>query len=179
MVASTSLNTINQGDAFANGGWVSGLKTALTYCVPFLVTTYGARHLMHSMEARRGSEVTKATGETIFTGPIPALYDRFMGPMLFRLYAAGLARRLDEHDGGRVLEIAAGTGIVTEALIEVLPPAVEIVATDLNQAMVDFAAAKPGMTRVPRRTTRSSLSASCRRASPASRRDRRSAAPRR
>lgn len=88
-----------------------------------------------------------ATSDAVFAGSIPALYDRFMGPMLFRPYAADIARRLAGLDRGRVLETAAGTGIVTEALIEALPPAVEIVATDLNQAMVDFAAAKPGMTR--------------------------------
>lgn len=88
-----------------------------------------------------------ATSDAVFAGSIPALYDRFMGPMLFRPYAADLARRVADLGSGRVLETAAGTGIVTEALIAALPSAVEIVATDLNQAMVDFAAAKPGMTR--------------------------------
>ena len=39
------------------------------------------------------------------------------------------------------------TGIVTQALAERLPPAVDIVATDLNQAMIDFAGAKPGLAR--------------------------------
>jgi len=88
-----------------------------------------------------------ATGDTVFAGSIPALYDRFMGPMLFRPYAADLARRLADLKSGRVLETAAGTGIVTEALIAALPPAIEIVATDLNQAMVDFASTKPGIAR--------------------------------
>ena len=87
------------------------------------------------------------TGDTVFAGSIPALYDRFMGPMLFEPYAADLARRLADLRSGRVLETAAGTGIVTEALIAALPASVEIVATDLNQAMVDFASAKPGMGR--------------------------------
>ena len=41
----------------------------------------------------------------------------------------------------RVLEIAAGTGVVTRALASALPASVSIVATDLNQAMVDRAAA--------------------------------------
>ncbi len=87
------------------------------------------------------------TGDTVFAGSIPALYDRFMGPMLFRPYAADLARRLADLKDGRVLETASGTGIVTEALIAALPPSVEIIATDLNQAMVDFAASKPAMSR--------------------------------
>ena len=40
-----------------------------------------------------------------------------------------------------MLEIAAGTGVVTRALASVLPAGVSIVATDLNQAMLDQAAA--------------------------------------
>ena len=87
------------------------------------------------------------TGDTVFSGSIPALYDRFMGPMLFKPYAEDLTRRLADLKGGRVLETAAGTGIVTEALVAGLPSAVEIVATDLNQAMVDFAATKSGILR--------------------------------
>ncbi|MBX3500198.1 MAG: methyltransferase domain-containing protein [Alphaproteobacteria bacterium] len=87
------------------------------------------------------------TGDTLFAGSIPALYDRFMGPMLFRPYAADLAHRLADLKGGRLLETAAGTGIVTETLVAALPSAVEIVATDLNQAMVDFAATKTGIMR--------------------------------
>ena len=49
---------------------------------------------------------------------------------------------------GRVLETAAGTGILTRALARLLPDTTEIVATDLNQPMLDFAAAQPGATRV-------------------------------
>jgi ubiquinone/menaquinone biosynthesis C-methylase UbiE len=41
----------------------------------------------------------------------------------------------------RILETAAGTGVVTAALAEALPDA-EIVATDLNQAMLDVAATR-------------------------------------
>ena len=42
----------------------------------------------------------------------------------------------------RVLEIAAGTGVVTRQLATTLPPGVSIVATDLNQTMLDQAAAE-------------------------------------
>ena len=49
---------------------------------------------------------------------------------------------------GRVLETAAGTGIVTRALARTLPAAVGITATDLNQAMLDHAAAQDGASRV-------------------------------
>ncbi|TMJ23258.1 MAG: SAM-dependent methyltransferase, partial [Alphaproteobacteria bacterium] len=78
--------------------------------------------------------------DAVFAGSIPALYDRHLGPLLFEPYARDLARRVAALRPGRVLETAAGTGIVTAALAGELPPAVALVATDLNQAMVDHAA---------------------------------------
>lgn len=77
-----------------------------------------------------------------FTGSIPALYDRYLGPMLFAPYADDLAARVKALRPSRVLETAAGTGIVTRRLAETLPEATQITATDLNQAMIDTAAAK-------------------------------------
>lgn len=77
-----------------------------------------------------------------FTGSIPAFYDRYLGPMLFEPYAADLAARVETFAPLNVLETAAGTGIVTRRLAEVLPEANQITATDLNQAMIDEAASK-------------------------------------
>src|SRR6516225_5540445 len=74
-----------------------------------------------------------------FAGSIPALYDRFMGPMLFQPYAEDLAARAKALAPRHLLEVAAGTGIVTRALAAALPGAA-ITATDLNQAMLDYAA---------------------------------------
>jgi ubiquinone/menaquinone biosynthesis C-methylase UbiE len=85
--------------------------------------------------------------DAVFAGSIPVLYDRYLGPLLFEPYARNLAARLADLDGGRVLETAAGTGIVTEALAARLAPAVALIATDLNQAMVDHAATKPALRR--------------------------------
>lgn len=82
-----------------------------------------------------------AASDSLFTGSIPALYDRCLGPMLFEPYAQDLAARAAALAPGRILETAAGTGIVTAALAAALPDA-EIVATDLNQAMLDVAAAR-------------------------------------
>ena len=73
---------------------------------------------------------------------IPALYDRYLGPMLFEPYAADLAARIAALAPDAVLETAAGTGIVTTRLAEVLPDNALITATDLNQAIIDVAAAK-------------------------------------
>lgn len=75
-----------------------------------------------------------------FEGSIPALYDRFLVPMIFERYATDLATRLSLLPAGNVLEIAAGTGVVTRELADRLPPAVQITATDLQQAMLDQAA---------------------------------------
>ena len=86
--------------------------------------------------------------DSAFTGRIPELYDRLMGPMLFHPYAAEMARRLQWLTAGHVLETAAGTGIVTRAMAAALPPAVAITATDLNQPMLAHAAAQPGAARV-------------------------------
>jgi len=88
-----------------------------------------------------------AGSDSTFAGSIPALYDRHLGPLLFAPYARELGERLADLRSGALLETAAGSGIVTEVLVETLPAAVEIVATDLNQAMVDHAAAKPSLAR--------------------------------
>jgi len=82
-----------------------------------------------------------------FAGSIPALYDRHLGPMLFEPYALDMAERVARLAPKRVLEIAAGTGIVTRALARALPT-VPIVATDLNQPMLDHAAARLSSERI-------------------------------
>lgn len=87
------------------------------------------------------------TTDTQFAGSIPSLYDRHLGPVLFEPYAEEVARRVAELAPRRILETAAGTGIVTAALARSVPDA-EIVATDLNQAMLDLAAQHVGSGRV-------------------------------
>ena len=79
--------------------------------------------------------------DKIFAGSIPKLYDAYLVPLIFEPYAADLARRLAGRSPSRVLEVAAGTGVVTRALAQALPEGASIVATDLNQAMLDQAAA--------------------------------------
>lgn len=76
-----------------------------------------------------------------FAGAIPELYHRHLGPLFFEPYAREMAPRVASvvERGGTVLEIAAGTGIVTRALRAALPTSVEIVATDLNRPMLDIA----------------------------------------
>jgi len=77
--------------------------------------------------------------DKVFAGSIPKLYDTYLVPLIFEPYAADLANRLRPRSLSRVLEIAAGTGVVTRALASTLPDSTSIVATDLNQAMLDQA----------------------------------------
>ena len=77
-----------------------------------------------------------------------AVYDRCLGPWQFEPYALELAGRLSDLITGSLLETAAGTGVLTRVLAQVLPEAVAIVATDLNQSRLDYAAAQPGAARV-------------------------------
>jgi len=78
--------------------------------------------------------------DKVFAGSIPKLYDTHLVPLIFEPYATDLADRLSSRPLSRVLEIAAGTGVVTRAMAARLPEKVAIVATDLNQAMLDQAA---------------------------------------
>ena len=79
--------------------------------------------------------------DNLFDGSIPQIYDRCLRTLLFEPFALDLAARVAQEQPRSVLETAAGTGIVTAALVEALPGA-GIVATDLNQAMLDVAAAR-------------------------------------
>ena len=77
-----------------------------------------------------------------FVGAIPENYDRYLGSVLFEPYAEDLVARLNLPDGANVLELACGTGIVTRRLREKLGPAATLVATDLNEPMLDYARLK-------------------------------------
>jgi SAM-dependent methyltransferase len=79
--------------------------------------------------------------DKVFAGSIPLLYETYLVPLIFESYAADLATRLAARSPSRVLEIAAGTGVLTRRLASALPRSASIVATDLNQPMLNQAAA--------------------------------------
>src|ERR1043166_1459010 len=87
------------------------------------------------------AEAGMTSGDTSFAGSIAAFYDRFLVPMKFRPYAEDLARRGAAAAPSAILETAAGTGIVTEAILRAAPEAA-LVATDLNEAMLAIPAAR-------------------------------------
>lgn len=79
---------------------------------------------------------------TAFVGSIPEYYDRYLGPALFEPYAADIVTRLAVTAPESVLELACGTGIVTRRLRDRLAPGVKLIATDLNDTMISYAARK-------------------------------------
>ncbi len=77
-----------------------------------------------------------------FVGSIPEHYDRGLGPRIFVDYAVDLAARVAQHQPRSVLELAAGTGIVTRALRDALPAECRLLASDLNPPMLEAARTK-------------------------------------
>ena len=87
---------------------------------------------------RKAKEIIAPLTDRIFAHSTPALYDRYMGPLLFEPYAKLVAERCAVVQPDRILETAAGTGIVTRAVHRAAPGA-QVVATDINPAMLEFA----------------------------------------
>jgi ubiquinone/menaquinone biosynthesis C-methylase UbiE len=77
-----------------------------------------------------------------FVGNIPQHYDQGLGPIIFAEYAADIARRVAAGNPARVLETAAGIGIVSRKLRDALPADAHLTATDFNPPMLDIARTK-------------------------------------
>jgi ubiquinone/menaquinone biosynthesis C-methylase UbiE len=86
-----------------------------------------------------------AATDKVFAGSIPEIYERLLVPLIFESYAADLAERLAGTDPQRVLETAAGTGVLTRAIASRIPARARLVATDLNQPMLDHARARQSL----------------------------------
>lgn len=76
---------------------------------------------------------------TAFTGSVPQTYHQYLGPLLFEPYARDIVKRLQPRPGERILELAAGTGIVTRLIAESLPLGATLTATDLKEPMLAVA----------------------------------------
>jgi SAM-dependent methyltransferase len=85
--------------------------------------------------------VTDRESDAVFAGSVPEVYERCLVPLIFECYADDLVERVARLTPGSVLEIAAGTGVVTRALASGLEASVEIMASDLNADMIEHAAA--------------------------------------
>lgn len=69
-------------------------------------------------------------------------YDQVLGPVLFERYGVDIARRVAENSPHDVLELAAGTGIVTRHLRNLLAKDAHLTAIDISDSMMDVARAK-------------------------------------
>jgi SAM-dependent methyltransferase len=82
--------------------------------------------------------------DSLWGGSMPAAYEKYLVPALFRPFAQDLAGRIAQAEPGRVLELAAGTGVLTLAM-SVAVPGASVTATDLTPAMIAEGSSKaPG-----------------------------------
>jgi SAM-dependent methyltransferase len=104
-----------------------------------------ARHIVRRQGTREDPGMSGA--DHVFARSIAELYDLILGPFMFEPFARETAARLSGFEG-EVLEVAAGTGIVTRELDLVLGPSSRITATDLNAPMLEVAAGRLSSPRV-------------------------------
>src|SRR3954469_5838657 len=77
--------------------------------------------------------------DVVFEGSIPQLYETYMVPLIFEPYAPDIADRVAAFEPSTVLELAAGTGVVTRHLAARPPTSTSTTAADLNPPMVEHA----------------------------------------
>lgn len=79
---------------------------------------------------------------------MPGIRDRYFAPSVLSPFADDMARRLARLSIGPLLELAADTGALTQAIASALSAGLTIIATDPAASMVEFASGKPGMARI-------------------------------
>lgn len=77
-----------------------------------------------------------------FTGSVPLYYQSGLVPAIFEDYAVDLARRVAACEPISVLELASGTGVLTRLLRDTLAKETRIIASDLNEPMLEVARQK-------------------------------------
>ena len=77
-------------------------------------------HRGYPVGSRKGAGMSPST-DKVFAGSIPQIYDELLVPLIFQPYALDLASRVAARKPRDVLEIAAGTGVVTRAMSGLLP----------------------------------------------------------
>jgi len=80
--------------------------------------------------------------DTRFGDAVAAFYQQHLVPLIFAPYAVDLAARIARVPTASVLELAAGTGVLTRELAARLAPGTHLVATDLNESMLAVAQAQ-------------------------------------
>jgi ubiquinone/menaquinone biosynthesis C-methylase UbiE len=78
----------------------------------------------------------------LYSGSIPANYEKYLGPYLFEPYALDIVELLQSDDCKLILELACGTGRVTNHLLKLISNEGKIIATDINPDMLQIAQTK-------------------------------------
>jgi SAM-dependent methyltransferase len=107
--------------------------------IPFAVYHPQIRTGQHVSDGRTTMSNPDTAKDGAFTGSLPTVYNTHLVPLIFEPYASDIVSRLAVRPVSSILEVAAGTGAVTRAMAAELRDGVSIVATDLNQAMIDCA----------------------------------------
>lgn len=81
-----------------------------------------------------------------FSGEAAKNYDQYLGPFLFEPSALMLSALVPLNFKGKVLELAAGTGRLTQHLVHRLADPAELIVTDLNTDMLAIAQKKTELT---------------------------------
>ncbi len=110
--------------------------------LPPKVSNDGWHHQRRTLESEQFKETSMNEQSSQFVGNIPDNYDQGLGPHIFHDYAEDLAKRAAAANAIDVLELAAGTGIVSRRLRDALPAAARLVVTDLNPPMLAVAKGK-------------------------------------
>lgn len=77
-----------------------------------------------------------------YSGTIPEYYDQYLDSLLLKPYAIKMAGEIEKLGPESILELSAGTGILTEALIDQMPVTTKMLVTDINPEMMDLAKSK-------------------------------------
>jgi ubiquinone/menaquinone biosynthesis C-methylase UbiE len=80
-----------------------------------------------------------SNNDAVFNGSIPEIYDEYLVPMIFEEYADDLADRVVSAEPASVLELAAGSGVVTRAVAPRLAVNARYSVSDLNPGMLERA----------------------------------------
>ena len=82
-----------------------------------------------------------ASNPISWSGSFPQYYDTYLS-FIFSPYAENLVNRIEVTGLQTVLELACGTGRVTQSLIDHVPASVQLLATDLSPDMMAIGQAK-------------------------------------
>ena len=83
--------------------------------------------------------MNSSRGGAFRQGSVPENYERRLAPVVFEPWAKVLLGKVDVKPGDRVLDVASGTGVVARLAAELAGPEGRVVASDLSEAMLDYA----------------------------------------